>query len=157
MKTCVLAAGLVLLEGPAMAAGVEGNGALALAAMVAAHSPSVSPAEKALLSAYLDGRPKVGFRGPRKIVVKADSVTCRISNVDITAKSCELAFHGRTLSAFGREAQALYATLIEVGVPSSGAAGSIYEAVKRLQCTIDPAEVRQEAGGGASCNFENAP
>jgi len=156
MKTWVLAAGLVLLAGPAVAAGAEGNGALALAAMIAAHSPSLSPAEKALLSAYLDGRPKVDFRGRKKIVVRADSVTCRISDVDITAKHCELAFHGRTISTFGREAQALYATLIEVGAPSSGAAGSIYEAVKRLQCAIDPAEVRQEGGGGASCNFENA-
>ncbi len=54
----------------------------------------------------------------------------------------------------GREAHELYATLIEAGVPSSGAAGSINESVKSLECVIDPAEVRQESGGGAKCTFE---
>ncbi len=38
-------------------------------------------------------------------------------------------------------------------MPSDGAAGSIYEAVTKLTCTIDPNEVTQMSGGGAHCNY----
>ncbi len=107
-----------------------------------------------MLAAYLDGRPKAYFPAGRKIVVKADAVAYRISDVDVTGKACTLTFGKQTASLSGREAQALYATLIEAGVPSSGAAGSIYESVKTLECVIDPAQVRQEGGGGAKCTFE---
>ncbi len=80
-------------------------------------------------------------------------MTCRISDVDITGKGCTLTFGERTVSLGGRQAEALYATLIEAGVPSSGAAGSITESIKNLDCAINPAEVRPESGGGASCKF----
>ncbi len=80
-------------------------------------------------------------------------MTCRISDVDITYHSCELSFGGKKESVTGRKAHELYATLVEAGVASDGAAGSIYEGIANLDCTVDPAAVKQEAGGGATCKF----
>jgi len=128
----------LMFAGPAFAAEATGNGALSLAAIVGQHSPALTAAEKHLLVAYLDGRPKPKYPPRKKIVVRANEATCRISDVDITAKSCDLKFGARAVSLAGRRAQELYATLIEVGVPSSGAAGLIIESVKALACTIDP-------------------
>ncbi len=53
----------------------------------------------------------------------------------------------------GRKAHELYATLIEIGVPTDGAAGTIYEALSKLSCTIDPKEIESNDGGGAKCLF----
>ena len=143
----------LLFAGPAFAASVAGNSALSLAALVADRSPSLTPRERLLLAAYLDGQPKMGFPPGKKIIVRADAVICRISNVDITAKSCSLTFRGKTASIAGRPAHELYATLVDIGVASLGAAGSLIAGVKNLECTIDPAEVSQEGGGGANCTF----
>jgi hypothetical protein len=153
VKRGVVYAIAVMFVGPAFAADATGNAALSLAALVGQHSPTLTPREKRLLSAYLEGRPKSDYPPGKKVVVRADEATCRISDVDITAKSCDLKFGARAVSFGGRQAQELYATLIEAGVPSSGAAGSIYESVKALACTIDPAAVREEGGGGANCTF----
>jgi hypothetical protein len=158
MKSGVLLAVPLLAAGSAaFAASASGNAALSLAALVDQHSPSATRAERILLNAYLDGRATARFPAGRTIVVTADEVTCRISDVDITQKDCRLTFGPRTVTLAGRHAHELYATLIEAGVPSSGAAGSIYESVKQLTCTIDPAQVRQRAGGGATCNFTANP
>ena len=148
---------LLLVPASAWAAEATGNSALSLAALVGQHAPALTPAEKYLLVAYLDGRPKADFSPGKKIVVKADEVSCRISNVDITAKSCDLKFGARAVSFAGGPAQALYATMLEAGVPPSGAAGSIIASVKTLACTIDPAAVREEGGGGATCTFAANP
>lgn len=147
----------LMFAAPAFAAEATGNGALSLAALVGQHSPALTAAEKHLLVAYLDGRPKSNYPPGKKIVVRANEATCRISDVDITAKSCDLKFGARAVSLAGRQAQELYATLIEAGVPSSGAAGSIIESAKALACTIDPVAVRQEGGGGANCAFTVNP
>jgi len=40
------------------------------------------------------------------------------------------------------------------GVPADGAAGSVSESLSKLSCTLDPAEIKQKAGGGATCTFE---
>ena len=151
MKRSLVFALPVLLAGPGFAAEATGNGALALAALVGQHSPALTAAEKHLLVAYLDGRPKAAYPPGKTIVVRAAEITCRISDVDITAKSCDLKFGARAVSLRGAEAQSLYATLVEVGVPPSGAAGSIIASLKTLACAIDPAAVRQEGGGGANC------
>ena len=47
-------------------------------------------------------------------------------------------------------------TLYDVvpGVVPEGAAGSNIESLSKLNCTINPREVRQKAGGGAQCSFE---
>ena len=91
---------------------------------------------------------------PEKIVVKADNIVCRASNVDITEHSCALTFGHRTVNLKGRGAHELYATIDEVGVPPDGAAGSVFESLSNLNCTIDPNEIAQKAGGGASCTFD---
>ena len=147
----------LMLAGPATAAEAMGNGALSLAALVGLRSPAQTAVEKYLLLAYLAGRPKADYPQGKKVVVRADEATCRISNVDITAKSCDLKFGASSVPLLGGQAQALYATMIEVGVPPSGAAGSIIVSVKGLACTIDPAAVRQESGGGANCAFTVNP
>ncbi len=154
-RSIVLAIPLLFASPAAFAGSASGNGALSLAALIAEHSPVVTRAQKRLLSAYLDGHATARFPAGVTIVVNADEATCRISDVDVTYKDCGLTFGPRTINLAGRQAHELYATLIEVGVPSGGAAGSIYESVKLLKCTIDPAEVRQKAGGGASCDFTN--
>ena len=111
----------LMLAGPAAAAEAMGNGALSLAALVGLRSPAQTAVEKYLLSAYLAGRPKADYSRGKKVVVRANEATCRISNVDITAKSCDLKFGASSVSVLGGQAQALYATMIEVGVPPSGA------------------------------------
>jgi hypothetical protein len=40
-------------------------------------------------------------------------------------------------------AHELYATLVETGAPSDGAAGTIHESISHLLCTIDPNAIRQ--------------
>jgi aquaporin Z len=53
-----------------------------------------------------------------------------------------------------RKAHELYATMVEVGISSEGAAGTLHETVSHLVCTISPHEIAQKAGGGADCTFD---
>jgi hypothetical protein len=150
----LLLAALLVTPGPALAQTIGGSGALALAALVGQNSPLVTPAAKAVLAKFLDGETKASFPAGQTITVQADKLTCKASNVDITLHSCELVFGTRTAKLAGRAAHELYATLAEAGVPSDGAAGSSYEALTKLACTIDPNEVKQMSGGGAHCDYE---
>ena len=86
--------------------------------------------------------------------VKADKIVCRASNVDISFHSCALTFRSKTINLKGRRAHELFATVGEVGVPPDGAAGTMFEALSHLDCTINPQEIQQKAGGGASCSFD---
>ena len=149
----LLLAVLLVAPGPALAETIDGSGALALAALVGQNSPLVTPGAKAALAKMLDGETKASFPAGQTITVQVDKLTCKASNVDITLHSCELVFGTRTAKLTGRAAHELYATLAEVGVPSDGAAGSSYEAVTKLTCTIDPNEVKQMTGGGAHCDY----
>lgn len=132
---------------------VSGNGALALAALVAAYSPLVSAKDKRVLADFLAGTSKVAFLKGQKITVTADSLICRASDVDLTEHACDLVFGTKTAQLHGRKAHELYATLVEIGVPSDGAAGTIFEALSKLSCTIDPNEIASKDGGGADCQF----
>ncbi|MBO0732951.1 MAG: hypothetical protein J2P49_01240 [Methylocapsa sp.] len=153
MKLIALAAlPLLFATQPAFA----DNGDLSLAALAGAHSPDLTRAQKKLLEKYLESKARAPHPSGKKIIVRAKAVTCRISDVDITYHSCDLDFGTKRVSFEGRKAHELYATLVENDVPSDGAAGSIYEAVTDLVCTIDPDEVKGEGGGGASCNFNPA-
>jgi hypothetical protein len=134
------------------ASSVTGSAALALAGVVAAHSPKLSPAEKKAVAAFFDGKTDAPYSG--KIKVTADRIVCRAGNVDITARSCEVTFAGETVSFRGREANELYATEVMAGVPSDGAAGSSFEGVTKLACTLDPAAIKDKGGGGAECSYE---
>ncbi len=153
----LLIAPLLLAGTPALADSTAGSSALALAALVAAHSPHVSVHNKIIMAKMFDGSLAFHFPAGHTIAINADSVTCRSSNVDISAHSCVLKFGGATRNLSGRAAHELYATIAEVGVAPDGAAGSIYEALSHLACTIDPNVVKQRAGGGANCTYTAGP
>jgi hypothetical protein len=140
------------LASAAEAATVSGSPALALAAVVAAHSPTLSAAEKKEVAAIFDGKGSGATKG--KIVITADKIDCRASNVDITSRSCELTFGSKKPSFTGREANELYATEVYAGVPSDGAAGTIHEGLAKLKCTLDPSAIKQNDGSGADCSYE---
>jgi len=89
----------------------------------------------------------------KTISLTADKIVCRISNVDITARSCELTFGNTKRTLAGREANELYATEAMAGVPADGAAGSNFESLSKLNCTLDPAKIKDKAGGGAECSY----
>jgi hypothetical protein len=44
--------------------------------------------------------------------------------------------------------------MVAAGIAADGAAGSLVESVSKLECTIDPSEIKQKTGGGADCTFE---
>ena len=128
-----------------------GSTALAVAAVVAQYSPLLSAYEKRLIAGLFDGNVKAGDK--RKLSVTAEAVTCRISNVAIAERSCELTFKKGKRSLKGREANEVYATLASAGVVAEGAAGSMIEGVTKLNCTLDPAVIKDNSGGGADCSF----
>jgi hypothetical protein len=135
---------------------VSGPAALALASVVAQHSPLLSTDDKGAMASLFGGDSGI-LRPIRKTLsVTADSVVCRVSNVDITARHCELSFDTSKLTLSGREANELGATLTAAGVPVEGAAGSMIEGVSKLVCMIELNEIRQMAGAGATCTFETA-
>ncbi len=157
-KMIVFAAALILASTSAHADGSSaGNGALAVAALVGAQSPYISSGDKQVLSSLIEGKLTFSISASAKIAVVADSVSCRVSNVDIAGHDCTLKFGAVTRLLKGREAHELYATLIENGVPSDGAAGSIYEALSHLDCTIKPNDVKQKDGSGATCAWKPGP
>ena len=135
----------------ASAASVSGSTALALAGVVAPLSP-LPAAEKKVIAAFFAGNTNANYAN--KITLTADKIVCRTSNVDITARSCELTFKGAKQTITGRRASEIFATEAMAGIPPDGAAGSVLESLSKLNCTLDPAEIRQKAGGGASCSFE---
>jgi hypothetical protein len=57
----------------------------------------------------------------------------------------------------GREADEVYATLASAGVVAEGAAGSMIENVTKLNCTLDPAVIKDNSGGEADCSFGAVP
>lgn len=136
------------------AADLSGSSALALAALIAKQSPTVGHADRRLLRAYLKGKADAHHKPGKTIKVTAESVTCRASNVDITAHSCELNFGDTTKPLRGRKAHELFATLIESGVRPEGAAGSMIAGIRKLDCTITADEVADKGGGGANCKYE---
>ena len=158
MKRLLLVIGPLLLANyGASAATTAGASALAMASLVADRSPLLSPNERTVLARLFDDNVSFAFPARKKILVRADSVVCRSSDVDIALHGCTLTFGKHTVALKGRRAHELYATVAEAGVPSHGAAGSIYEALSHLVCTVDPHEVRQRAGGGADCSFDPGP
>lgn len=130
----------------------SGPAALALAGVVALYSPLLTADEREAVSAFFVGQS--GVRYAKKISVTADKIVCRVSNVDITARSCELTFKGAKQTISGRRASEIFATEAMAGIPADGAAGSVSESLSKLTCTLDPAEIRKKAGGGADCSFE---
>src|SRR5262249_50302499 len=157
-KLIVPAFALMAAQTTAFAASGTASGptGLALAAVIAQNAPAVRAFDKRVIARLFRGNTRLGFTTNTKISVDADSVVCRVSNVDITSRSCELKFGSRTRTLTGRKANEIAATAAAAGIPSQGAAGSSIESVSNLRCTIDPNEIMQKAGGGAQCSFDAA-
>ena len=149
-----LSLGLVALalgRGDAWAA--TGHDAVALGAVVGGYSPLLTLHQKANLAKILDDKAgTVSY--PHKILVNANSIDCGAGDVDIAHFACTLTFAANTSTLSGRRAQELYATLIQAGAAEDGAAGTIHRVVYKLRCTLDPAVIAQNAGGGADCIFD---
>jgi len=152
-KLAILALSIFVTQASAASAGsASGSTALALAAVVAQYSPALKPAEKKAVASLFAGNANYAASG--KISVTADKLMCLTSNVDLTSRSCELTFKSGKRSLKGREANELFATAALVGIPAEGAAGSNIESAAKLNCTLDPQQIRQKDGGGASCSFD---
>lgn len=149
----ILAAAMFSFSSAALAESADGNGALALAALVAENSPLLGATDKAVLAKFLNGQTNVAYPAGETTLVSADKITCRASNVDITEHSCDLAFGKKTVMLMGRRAHELYTTLAEIGVQAEGAAGSSFAALSDLKCAINPSEVEDKSGGGAHCDY----
>jgi hypothetical protein len=145
---------LVLISHPASAGSATGNSALALASLVSDQSPLLNLDEKSIMGQLLRPNPNFAWLASRKISVEADTIVCRQSNVDITARTCDLTFGSKTVTVKGRKAHELFATIAEVGIPPDGAAGTISESLSHLACAIDSDEIKEKTGGGAECKFE---
>ena len=157
-RTLCVTAALCSLALPAWAAnGSSGPGALALATLVSQHSPTLAGFKKHALQQLFGGNTNVHYPAGKTIVVDADKISCKTSDVDITLHSCDLTFGSQTHTITGRVAHEMYATLMENGVPGGAAAGTEYENLTQLSCTIDPNVVDQRGGGGATCAFTPAP
>jgi hypothetical protein len=156
VKKLLLILALILSSNAAgaNAAAATGPGALALAALVAEHSPTLTTMQKREMARLFDGDLRGITSRTRSISVKADRILCRMSDVDITARSCKLSFGSKTVTLGGRLANELFATIGEAGVPSQGGAGSFFEGLKSLSCVIGPGIIRQRAGGGANCAYQ---
>lgn len=136
----------------AQAATVSGSTALALAGVVARLSKSLTSAEKKAVAMLFAANSDIPYKD--KIVVTADKIVCRTSNVDITARSCDITFGKKMRTLNGSTANEIFATAALAGVPSEGAAGSVFESLTKLSCTIDPNAIGQKDGSGADCSFE---
>jgi hypothetical protein len=155
MKSTALLVPLLLLSGhAAFAESLTGNKALALAALVAENSPQLGATDKRIMMRMLDGNLHFRFPPNKKISVLADRISCSAGDVDISEHSCELQFGNATPVLHGRRAHELFATLVEAGAGSQGAAGRVFAVISHLTCAIHPNEVKEKGGGGAECTFE---
>jgi hypothetical protein len=89
----------MLIKGAIQARG--GPTALALAAVITQHSPLVRAFDRRIIARLFGDRTNFGFTPNTKISVTADSVVCRTSNVDITARTCDLTFGNRKRTTGG--------------------------------------------------------
>jgi hypothetical protein len=160
MKRLIIPAlALTILQNTASAAPGTATGPIALASavVIAQHSPAVRAFDKRVIARLFRGNTSFGFAPNTKISVDADSVVCRVTDVDITSRSCDLSFGSRKRTLTEREANELGATMAAAAVSSQGAAGSSTESVAKLRCTIDPNEIMRKTSGGPSCTFDVGP
>jgi hypothetical protein len=134
----------------------SGPTALAVAAVIAPNSPILNPGERKVIAGLFDGNSKISYP-IKKLSVDADLVMCRISNVAIAERSCEITFKKGKRSLKGRAANEVYATLASAGVTAEGAAGSMIENISKLSCTLDLGAIKQNDGSGADCSWQTGP
>lgn len=151
--TCaVLVVGASHVASGATPSKISGSTALALAGVIAPLSPILSGAEKKAVAMLFAANADIPYKKP--IVVTADKIVCRTSNVDITLRNCEVTFGKKTRTVNGSTANEIFATEALAGIPADGAAGSNFESLSQLSCTIDPNAIRQKDGSGADCTFQ---
>jgi hypothetical protein len=138
-----------LTPAAAAAVGVTGSTAVAVAGVIAPYSPLLSAHEKRTIAGLFSGNARAGS----KLTVTTESIVCRVGNVDITARSCEMTFDKGTRTLKGREANEVNATLTVAGAVAEGAAGSMTQTVTKLSCALDPNVIKDNSGGGADCSF----
>ena len=131
---------------------VSGATALALAGVIAPLSPVLSGPEKKAIAMLFAGNSDIPSKKP--IVVTADRIVCRTGNVDITVRNCDVTFGKKTKNVNGSTANEIFATEALAGIPPDGAAGSNFESLSKLSCTIDPNAIRRKDGSGADCTFQ---
>ena len=159
MKAILAVTIFMMLGGGAVAearpvpSSASGPMALALAAVVGEHSPVLNAPERNALARLFNGEVNFEFPADQKISVTVDAVVCRMSDIDIVDRSCELTFGTHRITLKGRQANELSATASAASARSEGAAGSIITSFSHLSCTIDPHVILQRAGGGADCAF----
>jgi hypothetical protein len=151
----VIFAAIALAAQPASAAPTttEGFGALSLATVLAQHDPLLTVADRALLAHYLAGYPQALHHAGLVIHLNTGAIACRAGDVDLAMHECTIKLGAHTMTLTGRNAHELYATMVEAGIPSDGAAGSIYESVNGLQCVIQADQISDESGDGAVCTY----
>ena len=159
MSACLAGAMLVagathVAAASATPAKVSGSTALALAGVIAPLSPILSGAEKKAVAMLFAANADIPYRKP--VVVTADRIVCRTSNVDITLRNCEVTFGKKVKTVNGSTANEIFTTEALAGIPPDGAAGSNFESLSKLSCTIDPNAIRQKDGSGADCTFQPA-
>jgi hypothetical protein len=133
----VLLCALIASES-ASAATASGSSALALAALVAADSRLLTQQDRSVMARMFAGYLNFRYPANRKITIKADSIVCRASNVDITQRSCELTFGSKKATLNGRKAHELFATIAEVGVPPDGGPAPSAKAFRTLYARSIP-------------------
>ncbi|KRQ06489.1 hypothetical protein AOQ71_25375 [Bradyrhizobium manausense] len=131
---------------------ISGSTALALAGVIAPLSPTLSGAEKKAVAMLFAANADIPYKKP--VVVTADKIVCRTGNVDITLRNCEVTFGKKARTVNGPTANEIFATEALAGIPPDGAAGSNFESLSKLSCTIDPNAIRQKDGSGADCTFQ---
>jgi hypothetical protein len=150
---CTIGQAVSLSPASAASVTVSGSSALALAAVVASHGSPLGSFDKRAMSRLFDGK-GVFITRMNKITVGADSIICKMSNLDLMERSCDLTFKSHKRTFTGRDANEVYATLALASAMAEGAAGSISEGITNLECTVDPMLIKEKTGGGASCTFE---
>jgi len=131
---------------------VSGSTALALAGVIAPLSPDLTGAERKAVAMLFAANAEIPYKKP--IVVTVDRIVCRTGNVDITLRNCELTFGKKSRTVNGTTANEIFATEALAGIPPDGAAGSNFESLSKLSCTIDPNAIRRKDGSGADCTFQ---
>ena len=160
LMTSACFAGAILMTSASHVAGasgatpakISGSTALALAGVIAPLSPELSGAEKKAVAMLFAANSDIPYKKP--IVVTADKIVCRTGNVDITLRNCEVTFGKKVKNVNGSTANEIFATEALAGIPPDGAAGSNFESLSKLSCTIDPNAIRQKDGSGADCTFQ---
>ncbi|SEN52946.1 hypothetical protein SAMN05443254_1095 [Bradyrhizobium sp. OK095] len=142
----------VAVASGATPAKVSGATALALAGVIAPLSPDLTGAEKKAMALLFAANADISYK--KAIVVTADRIVCRTGNVDITVRSCDITFGKKVRNVNGSTANEIFATEALAGIPPDGAAGSNFESLSKLSCTIDPNAIRRKDGSGADCTFQ---